>query len=58
MTGMVLSQRLAVGLGAPGGRRPKKGVCRGWRLVVRWDLPGGHEAMSFLFEDIAPDGGT
>jgi len=37
MSGMVLSQRLAAGLDVPGGRRPRKGVCRGWRLAVRWD---------------------
>jgi len=35
MTGIVLSQRLAAELGAPGGRRPRKGVCRGLCLAVR-----------------------
>jgi len=58
MTGMVLSQRLTAGLGAPGGKRPRKGVCRDWCLAVRRDPPGGCEAASFLFEDLAPSGGT
>jgi len=60
MSGKVLSQRLAAGLGALGGRRPRKVVCRGWRLA-----PGGEvrsarrtRGSELLFENLAPGGGT